>query len=1246
MADIRAEAKKRILLLDGATGSLLQQYKLTEKDFRGERFKTFHRDIQGNNDILCLTRPDIIEAVHRAYLEVGSDIIETNTFNATRISQADYEMESLAYEINLAAASIARRIADEFTKANPKKPRFVAGALGPTNKTLSLSPDVNDPGFRAITFDELVEAYIEQIAGLIDGGIDLLLIETIFDTLNCKAAIYAISKYFDDNTDKKPLPVMISGTITDASGRTLSGQTVESFYISIRHCPNLLSVGLNCALGAAEMRPHIEALSKMANILVSAYPNAGLPNEFGEYDQTAEEMVVYIRDYVSSGFVNIIGGCCGTTPNHIKLMARGIEGVKPRKIPKGQNVSMFSGLEPLIIRKGARFINIGERTNVTGSKEFARLIKSGDYTAAVRVAKQQVEGGAQIIDVNMDEGLLDSKQAMVTFLNLIMAEPDIAKLPVMIDSSKFDVIEAGLQCVQGKCIVNSISMKEGEEKFIQQATIVRRYGAAAVVMAFDELGQADTKKRKVEICKRAYDILVHQVGFDPNDIIFDPNIFAVATGIEEHNEYAIHFIEATSEIKKLCPGAKISGGVSNISFSFRGNNKVREAMHSAFLYHAVKAGMDMGIVNAGMIEVYADVDKNLMKLIENVLFNRNNNDNQATEALTAFAEQVKNDGGRAAKKEDAWRELLLEDRITHALVRGLDDYVNIDMEEARQKYPRPLHIIEGPLMDGMNVVGDLFGSGKMFLPQVVKSARVMKKAVAYLTPFIEEEKSGSYAKGKILMATVKGDVHDIGKNIVGVVLACNNYEIIDIGVMVSADRILQEARKHQVDIIGLSGLITPSLDEMVYVAKEMERTGMKQPLLIGGATTSKTHTAVKIEQQYKGTTVHVLDASRAVAVASSLLNENEKARNEYKQSIRTEYEQVRALRSNRKSSKRYLSLKNARHNKTKMNWESFTPVKPSFLGTKIFTDFNLAELVPFIDWTPFFQSWQLAGKYPAILTDEIVGIEATKLFNDAQVMLKRIVDEKWINAKGVIGFWEANTVNSDDIEINYSLLVDSFSSESTLKPKTNNEQITTVLHNLRQQNEKAPGQPNFCLSDYIAPKETNKKDYVGGFAVTTGIGIEAWVEKFEKDNDDYNAILLKALADRLAEAFAECMHYKVRTEFWGYVKDEKLSSEELIEEEYIGIRPAPGYPACPDHTEKKTLFKILDAENATSIKLTESYAMYPASSVSGFYFAHPDAKYFGLGQISKDQIEDYADRKNMNIEEVERWLAPVLNYDV
>ncbi len=1258
MADIREEAKKRILLLDGATGSLLQQYKLTEKDFRGERFKNFHRDIQGNNDILCLTRPDIIEAVHRAYLEVGSDIIETNTFNATRISQADYEMEGLAYEINLAAASIARRVADEFTKMNPKKPRFVAGALGPTNKTLSLSPDVNDPGFRAITFDELVDAYMEQIAGLVDGGVDLLLVETIFDTLNCKAAIYAIAKYFDveatlavaplsaqhqGRPQGSPLPVMISGTITDASGRTLSGQTVESFYISIRHCPNLLSVGLNCALGAAEMRPHIESLSRMANTLVSAYPNAGLPNEFGEYDQTAEEMVVYIRDYVSSGFVNIIGGCCGTTPNHIKLMARGIEGVKPRKIPKAQNVSMFSGLEPLIIRKGARFINIGERTNVTGSKEFARLIKSGDFGAAVRVAKQQVEGGAQIIDVNMDEGLLDSKQAMVTFLNLIMAEPDIAKLPVMIDSSKFDVIEAGLQCVQGKCIVNSISMKEGEEKFIQQATIVRRYGAAAVVMAFDELGQADTKKRKVEICKRAYDILVHQVGFDPHDIIFDPNIFAIATGIEEHNEYAIHFIEATSEIKKLCPGAKISGGVSNISFSFRGNNKVREAMHSAFLYHAVKAGMDMGIVNAGMIEVYADVDKSLMKLIEDVIFNRNNNDNRATEALTAFAEQVKNDGGRAAKKEDAWRELLLEERITHSLVRGLDEYVNIDMEEARQKYPRPLHIIEGPLMDGMNVVGDLFGSGKMFLPQVVKSARVMKKAVAYLTPFIEEEKTGGYAKGKILMATVKGDVHDIGKNIVGVVLACNNYEIIDIGVMVPAERILQEARKHQVDIIGLSGLITPSLDEMVYVAKEMERTGMKQPLLIGGATTSKTHTAVKIEQQYKGATIHVLDASRAVSVASSLLNENETTRNEYKQSIRTEYEQVRALRSNRKSSKRYLSLKASRQNKTKINWDTFTPVKPSFLGTKVFNDFDLAELVPYIDWTPFFQSWQLAGKYPAILTDEIVGVEATKLYNDAQLMLKRIVEEKWIGANGVIGFWEANSVNSDDIEINYQLPSISHQPNSGLI--ADSSQLIS-LHNLRQQSEKAPGQPNFCLSDYIAPKETNKKDYIGGFAVTTGVGIEKWVEQFEKAHDDYNAILLKALADRFAEAFAECMHAKVRKELWGYAKDEKLSNNELIEEEYIGIRPAPGYPACPDHTEKKTLFKILDAEKATGIKLTESYAMYPASSVSGFYFAHPDSKYFGLGQISKDQVEDYAERKNMNTEEVERWLAPVLNYDV
>ncbi len=1239
MHDIRAIAKKRILVIDGAMGSLIQEYKLDEKDFRGDRFKNFHRDVQGNNDLLSITRPDVIEAIHKAYLDAGADIIETNTFSSTSIAQADYELESLAYELNLASAAVARRAADKATAENPKKPRFVAGAIGPTNKTLSLSPDVNNPGFRAVTFDEVVEAYYEQISGLVDGGVDLLLAETIFDTLNAKAAIYAIEKYFDDNSDKPRLPIMISGTITDASGRTLSGQTVEAFYISINHCSNLLSVGLNCALGAEEMRPHVEALSNIATCLVSAYPNAGLPNEFGEYDQTPEEMQKYVRDFATSGFVNIIGGCCGTTPAHIKLMSDAVQGVKPRKVAKDKNLSMLSGLEPLIVRPGARFINIGERTNVTGSKEFSRLIKSGDYSAALRVAAQQVESGAQIIDVNMDEGLLDSEAAMVTFLNLMMSEPDIAKLPIMIDSSKFSVIEAGLKCVQGKCIVNSISMKEGEEKFIKEAKILRRYGAAAVVMAFDELGQADTTKRKIDICERAYHILIHQVGFKPYDIIFDPNIFAVATGIEEHNEYAINFIDATREIKKRCPGAKISGGVSNISFSFRGNNKVREAMHTAFLYHAVKAGMDMGIVNAGMIEVYADVDKKLLKLIEDVLFNKNS---KATDELTEYAEQFKGGGGKAAQKDVAWRELPLEERISYALVKGLDEFTDVDMEQARLKYPRPLEIIEGPLMAGMNVVGDLFGSGKMFLPQVVKSARVMKKSVAHLLPYIEAEKRAGSAKGKILMATVKGDVHDIGKNIVGVVLGCNNYDIIDIGVMVSAERILQEARKQNVDIIGLSGLITPSLDEMVHVAKEMERQGFKIPLLIGGATTSKTHTAVKIEQQYSGAVVHVLDASRAVSVASSLLSEDKKASKLYVDNIKKDYAQVRELRGNRKSSKRYLSIKQSRANKVKLDWSTYQPTKPSYLGVKLFDNYPLKEAAKYIDWTPFFQSWQLAGKYPAILTDEIVGIEATKLFNDAQAMLKRIIAEKWLTARAVIGFWEANSVNDDDIEIvSSSELGDSSNSHYTP-----NSSPLTVLHNLRQQNEKAPGQPNFCLSDYIAPKTSGVKDYLGGFAVTAGDGIEKYVAEYEKNNDDYNAILLKALADRFAEAMAECMHEKVRKELWGYAKDEKFSVDELTDEEYQGIRPAPGYPACPDHTEKKILFELLNATALADIKLTENYAMYPASSVSGFYFAHPESKYFGLGQISKDQVEDYAERKNFGIEETERWLAPVLNYDV
>ncbi|MDB4414903.1 methionine synthase, partial [bacterium] len=1009
--------------------------------------------------------------------------------------------------------------------------------------------------------------------------------------------------------------------------RTLSGQTAEAFWISVSHL-DLFSVGFNCALGAPEMRPHIQTLSKIANCFVSAYPNAGLPNEFGEYDQSAEEMQQYIRDFATSNFVNIIGGCCGTTPDHIKAMAEGVKGIAPREIPSLPGYTQLSGLEPLTIRPETNFVNVGERTNVTGSRKFARLIKSGDYAEALSVAQQQVEGGAQIIDVNMDEGLLDSKEAMVTFLNLIASEPDISKLPIMIDSSKFEVIEAGLKCVQGKCIVNSISMKEGEEQFIKQAKIVRRYGAAAVVMAFDEEGQADTIERKVEICKRAYDILVDQVGFKPQDIIFDPNIFAVATGIAEHNEYAINFIEATRQIKEQCPGAKVSGGVSNISFSFRGNNAVREAMHAAFLYHAVNAGMDMGIVNAGMMEVYSDVPKELLTLVEDVLFNRTEN---ATEALTDYAERVKG-GGKQIVKDLSWREKPLQERLTHSLVRGITEFIVEDTEEARLQCNHPLEVIEGPLMDGMNVVGDLFGSGKMFLPQVVKSARVMKKAVAHLNPFIEalKQEGESSSKGKILMATVKGDVHDIGKNIVGVVLGCNNYDIIDMGVMVSCDNILKKAREENVDIIGLSGLITPSLDEMVYVAKEMQRLNLKIPLMIGGATTSKTHTAVKVEPQYKGTTVHVLDASRSVAVASSLLSQDDDTRNNYILNIKEEYEQVRKLRGNRKSSKKYLTLKKARENRLQLDWDNYDPPKPTFLGTKVFDDYSLEELSDYIDWTPFFSTWELRGKYPAIFEDSFVGEEAKKLFNDAQSMLRRIIDEKWLTAKAVIGFFPANATKEDDLEIYQD---------------DNRNEIIDTLNNLRQQRQKAPGQKNISLTDFIASKESGKTDYIGSFAVTTGIGIERWVEKFEAEHDDYNAILLKALADRLAEAFAERMHDRVRNEFWAYA-EESFTNEELISERYRGIRPAPGYPACPEHTEKGKLFNLLDVEKNTSIKLTESYAMYPAAAVSGWYFSHPESKYFGLGQISKDQLEDYANRKGMGIEEAEKWLAPTLNYDV
>jgi 5-methyltetrahydrofolate--homocysteine methyltransferase len=1224
MSTIENLLQERILVIDGAMGTMIQQYRLDEAGYRGERFADFHKDIKGNSDLLCLTQPRIVEAIHRAYLDAGADIVETNTFTATSIAQADYDMQDLAYEINLEGARIARRAVDTFMREHPGQQRFVAGALGPTNRTASISPDVNDPGFRAVSFDDLKDAYYEQARGLMDGGADLLLVETIFDTLNAKAALFAIDQLFEERGQK--LPVMVSGTITDASGRTLSGQTVEAFWISISHMP-LLSVGLNCALGAQEMRPHLEALAQMADCYVSAYPNAGLPNEFGEYDQSAREMKDYIREFAESGFVNIIGGCCGTTPDHIQAMAEAVKGIAPRPVPKVSEYTMLSGLEPLIIRPDTNFINVGERTNVTGSRMFARLIREGKYQDALAVAQQQVEGGAQIIDVNMDEGLLDSEQAMSDFLHLVMSEPEIAKLPVMIDSSKFSVIEAGLKCVQGKCVVNSISLKEGEEEFIRQAKLVRRYGAAAIVMAFDEQGQADTTERKVTICERAYRILTRQVGFKPQDIIFDPNIFAVATGIEEHNDYAIHFIEATRQIKAKCPGAKISGGVSNISFSFRGNNVVREAMHSAFLYHAIQAGMDMGIVNAGMIEVYEEVPKELLERVEDVLFNRRSD---ATERLTEFAEQLKGNGGRTITKDLSWRENTVEERLKHALIKGITDFIEEDTEEARQKYPDPINVIEQPLMDGMNVVGDLFGAGKMFLPQVVKSARVMKKAVAYLTPYIEAQKaeSGGHTKGKILLATVKGDVHDIGKNIVGVVLGCNNYEIIDLGVMVPAAKILEVARERQADIIGLSGLITPSLDEMVHVAREMERQSFQVPLMIGGATTSKTHTAVKIEPQYSGPVIHVLDASRSVSVASTLLSEDKNTRNNFILDLRREYEKVREARAGRRSNKQYISIEEARKNAFHPDWQAYTPPKPAVPGIQVFNHYPIEELTQYIDWTPFFSSWQLSGKFPDILKDETVGQEAQKLYNDARSMLRRIIDEGWLEARAVVGLFPANAVAGDSIEV--------YADEER-------RQVRAALHHLRQQRKKAPGLPNFCLSDFVAPKDL-AEDYIGAFAVTAGVGIEKHIARFEAEHDDYHAILLKALADRLAEAIAERMHEHMRKEFWGYAADEHLENNALIAEKYRGIRPAPGYPACPEHTEKRTLWQLLDVENATGMKLTESCAMYPAASVSGWYFSHPESKYFGLGQISKDQVTDYARRKGMSVEEVERWLAPVLNY--
>ena len=1231
---IREELKKRILVIDGAMGTLIQRYQLTEEDFRGERFRNHPSDVKGNNDLLNLTRPDIIRAIHKEYLEAGADIIETNTFSTQRISLADYHMEELAYELSYEGARIAREIADEYTKANPAKPRFVAGAIGPTNRTASMSPDVNDPGFRAVTFDDLGEAYYEQVRGLVDGGSDVLIIETIFDTLNAKAAIYAIKRYERECKEAgKDYPafrpsggIMISGTITDASGRTLSGQTVEAFWNSVRHA-NLLSVGLNCALGAKEMRPHLEELSTKSNVYISAYPNAGLPNEFGGYDEMPHETAHFIEDFIDHGMVNIVGGCCGTTPDHIKCIAEKAAQGTPRQIPEIDPYLRLSGLESVNVTPETNFVNVGERTNITGSPKFSKLILAEDFEGALTVARQQVEGGAQVIDVNMDEGMIDSEATMTRFLNLVASEPDIAKLPVMVDSSKWTVIESGLKCLQGKGIVNSISLKEGEEKFKEQARKILAYGAAVVVMAFDENGQADSLARRIEICKRSYDMLVNEIGFPPQDIIFDPNILTVATGLEEHNNYAVDFIEATRWIKQNLPLAKVSGGVSNISFSFRGNNVVREAMHSAFLYHAIKAGLDMGIVNAGMLEVYEEIPKDLLEYVEDVLLNRRPD---ATERLVEFAETVKAKGKEIVKDEE-WRKGPVEERLSHALVKGIVEYLDEDVEEARQKAAKPLDVIEGPLMDGMNIVGDLFGSGKMFLPQVVKSARVMKKAVAYLLPFIEAEKeknggSSSSSAGKILLATVKGDVHDIGKNIVGVVLACNNFEVIDLGVMVPAQRIIEEARKNNVDIIGLSGLITPSLDEMVHFAKEMEREGFTIPLLVGGATTSRIHAAVKVAPNYSGAAVHVLDASRSVTVCSSLLNKE--TRNGYIQGIKDEYAKAREAHLNKRSDKRFVSIEDARSSRLQISLNGSIAPKPTFTGTKVVEAFPLEELVPYIDWTPFFHTWELRGSYPKIFDDKVVGVEAKKLFDDAQKLLDKIVKEKLLQANGVIGFWPASSVG-DDIEL--------YTDESQ-------KQVLTRIHTLRQQAEKVKGEPYYALSDFIAPKESGIPDYFGGFAVTAGIGCDELVAKFEKDHDDYNSIMAKALADRLAEAFAEKMHELVRREYWGYAKDEALSNEDLIKEEYQGIRPAPGYPACPDHTEKTTLFELLKAGDNAKMHLTESLAMMPAASVSGFYFAHPQSRYFGLGRIGKDQVEDYAKRKGMSLEEAERWLSPNLNY--
>jgi 5-methyltetrahydrofolate--homocysteine methyltransferase len=1216
------QLEKRVLVLDGAMGTMIQTFKLNEIAFRGERFIDFPHDLQGNNELLSITQPQIIRGIHRDFFTAGADIISTNTFNANRISQADYHLESLVYEMNFESARIARALADEFSSINPEKPRFVAGAMGPTNKTASLSPDVNNPGYRAVDFDFLSETYYEQAKALVAGGVDILLVETIFDTLNAKAAIFGIERFFKEVGYKTPL--MVSGTITDASGRTLSGQTLEAFVNSVSHV-ELLSLGLNCSLGAQELRPYLSELSKKSTVYVSAHPNAGLPNQFGEYDQSPKIMGLHIHDYLDSGFVNIIGGCCGTTPAHIREFAKYAENASRRIPPKKEHKLRLSGLEPLTVYEGSNFINIGERANVSGSKKFARLIREKKYEEALTIALEQVQGGAQVLDICMDDAMLDAGHEMHTFLNLLMAEPDISKLPIMVDSSKWSVLETGLKCIQGKAIVNSISMKEGEEVFRMQAEKVKNYGAAVVVMAFDEKGQADTYERRISVCERAYRILTNEIDFAPEDIIFDPNVLPIATGIEEHNNYAVDFIRTIEWIKNNLPYAKVSGGISNLSFSFRGNDTVREAIHSVFLYHAIKAGMDMAIVNPGMLQVYDEIPKDLLELVEDVVLNRKPD---ATEKLLTFAEQVK--GVRPDEKAlDEWRNGSVEERLKHSLIKGVTEFIDSDVLEAREKYDFALKVIEGPLMDGMNVVGDLFGSGKMFLPQVVKSARVMKKAVAALLPYIEAEKliSGeSSSAGKILLATVKGDVHDIGKNIVGVVLSCNNYEIVDMGVMVPTEKILQKAREINADIIGLSGLITPSLEEMVNVAKEMERQKFTVPLLIGGATTSKIHTAVKIEQNYNSPVVHVKDASRSVAVAGSLMNKELRAN--FENQIRTEYEELRKTYANSASQVEYVNLSDARKNSFKINWNQTKVIKPRFIGIQTFDNYDLKDIREYISWVFFFVVWQLRGKYPDLFNDPQMGSEAKKLFDDANEMLDKIIEENWLQAKAVVGFWPANSVG-DDIEV--------YSDETRTK-------VLTRFINLRNQVKKTDNSPNYCLSDFIAPRDSGIVDYIGAFAITAGLGIEKKIEEFLKDHDDYNSIMLKALADRLAEAFTELLHLRIRKEFWAYAPDEDLSLDDLLLEKYKGIRPAHGYPACPDHSEKQQLFELLNAEAVTGIQLTESFSMYPAASVSGLIFANPESKYFFVGKIGRDQVEEYALRKGIDVSLAESWLASNLNY--